>query len=51
MVSSWPSLNEKLNPDQPLVPPAFNEVFGTARQLAQQNKNRLLVEAPDDLAR
>jgi signal transduction histidine kinase len=29
--------------------PLIEEVIGTARQLADQNKNRLTVEAPDDL--
>jgi GAF domain-containing protein len=29
--------------------PLIDEVIGTARQLAEQNRNRLVVEAPDDL--
>ena len=29
--------------------PLIDEVIGTARQLAEQNKNRLVVETPDDL--
>jgi adenylate cyclase len=29
--------------------PLIDEVIGTARQLAEQNKNRLVVEAADDL--
>jgi C4-dicarboxylate-specific signal transduction histidine kinase len=29
--------------------PLIDEVVGTARQLADQNKNRLTAEAPDDL--
>jgi signal transduction histidine kinase len=29
--------------------PLIDEVIGTARQLAEQNKNRLVVDAPDDL--
>ena len=29
--------------------PLIDEVIGTARQLAEQNKNRLSVEASDDL--
>ena len=29
--------------------PLIDEVIGTARQLAEQNKNRLTVEAPQDL--
>ena len=31
------------------LPPLIDEVAGTARQLAQQNNNRLVVEASDDL--
>ena len=39
----------ELNPQAVQLAPLIDEVVGTARQLAQQNKNRLVVEAPDDL--
>ena len=39
----------ELNPQTVQLAPLIDEVIGTARQLAQQNKNRLVVEAPDDL--
>jgi signal transduction histidine kinase len=39
----------ELNPQRVPLVPLIDEVAGTARQLAQQNKNRLVVEAPDDL--
>ena len=39
----------ELNPQTVQSMPLIDEVVGTARQLAEQNKNRLLVEAPDDL--
>ena len=39
----------ELNPQTVELAPLIDEVVGTARQLAQQNKNRLVVEAPDDL--
>ena len=39
----------ELNPQTVQVAPLINEVIGTARQLAEQNKNRLAVEASDDL--
>jgi signal transduction histidine kinase len=39
----------ELNPQRVPLAPLIDEVAGTARQLAQQNKNRLVVEAPDDL--
>jgi signal transduction histidine kinase len=39
----------ELNPQTVLLVPLIDEVIGTARQLADQNKNRLLVEAPTDL--
>jgi signal transduction histidine kinase len=32
------------------VAPLIDEVAGTARQLAEQNKNRLVAECPDNLA-
>ena len=35
----------ELNPQTVQLAPLFDEVIGTARQLAQQNKNRLVVEA------
>ena len=39
----------ELNPATVKLAPLIDEVIGTARQLAEQNKNRLVVEAPDDL--
>jgi signal transduction histidine kinase len=39
----------ELNPATVNLAPLIDEVIGTARQLAEQNKNRLVVEAPDDL--
>ena len=39
----------ELNPQSVQLAPLIDEVVGTARQLAEQNKNRLAVEAPDDL--
>src|SRR3989449_136687 len=39
----------ELNPATVSLAPLIDEVIGTARQLAEQNKNRLAVEAPDDL--
>jgi signal transduction histidine kinase len=39
----------ELNPQTVELPPLIDEVEGTARQLAQQNNNRLVVEASDDL--
>jgi GAF domain-containing protein len=39
----------ELNPQTVQVAPLIDEVVGTARQLADQNKNRLTAEAPDDL--
>ena len=39
----------ELNPQTVELAPLIDEVVGTARQLAQQNKNRLVIEAPDDL--
>jgi signal transduction histidine kinase len=39
----------ELNPQTVELVPLIDEVIGTARQLAEQNKNRLVVEAPDDL--
>jgi signal transduction histidine kinase/DNA-binding response OmpR family regulator/HAMP domain-containing protein len=40
----------ELNPEQVNVAPLIEEVVGTARQLAEQNKNRLLVETQPNLA-
>jgi signal transduction histidine kinase len=39
----------ELNPQTVNLSPLIEEVIGTARQLAEQNQNRLVVEAPDDL--
>ena len=39
----------ELNPQTVQLAPLIDEVIGTARQLAQQNKNRLVVEAPENL--
>ena len=39
----------ELNPQAVRLAPLIDEVIGTARQLAEQNKNRLVVEASDDL--
>ena len=39
----------ELNPQTVQLAPLIDEVIGTARQLAEQNKNRLTAEAPDDL--
>jgi signal transduction histidine kinase len=39
----------ELNPQTVQLAPLIDEVVGTARQLADQNKNRLTTEAPDDL--
>ena len=39
----------ELNPQTVQLAPLIDEVIGTARQLAEQNKNRLVVEAADDL--
>jgi signal transduction histidine kinase len=39
----------ELNPQTVQVAPLINEVIGTARQLAEQNKNRLALETPNDL--
>ena len=38
----------ELNPQSVQLAPLVDEVVGTARQLADQNKNRLTAEAPDD---
>jgi adenylate cyclase len=39
----------ELNPQTVQLAPLIEEVIGTARQLAEQNKNRLVVETADDL--
>jgi signal transduction histidine kinase len=39
----------ELNPATVELAPLIDEVAGTARQLADQNKNRLIVEAPEKL--
>ena len=39
----------ELNLESVSIPPLVEEVIGTARPLAEQNKNRLSVECPDDL--
>ena len=39
----------ELNPQTVQLAPLIDEVVGTARQLAEQNKNRLLAEVQDDL--
>jgi signal transduction histidine kinase len=39
----------ELNPQTLQLAPLIDEVVGTARQLAQQNKNRLVVEAQENL--
>ena len=39
----------ELNPQKVQLVPLIDEVVGTARQLADQNKNRLTAEVPDDL--
>jgi signal transduction histidine kinase len=39
----------ELNPESVSLAPLIDEVVGTARQLAEQNKNRLVVEAEEKL--
>ena len=39
----------ELNPQSVQLHPLIDEVIGTARQLAEQNKNRLVVEVQEDL--
>jgi adenylate cyclase len=39
----------ELNPQTVELSPLIEEVIGTARELAQQNKNRLVVEAQENL--
>ena len=40
----------ELSPESVKVAPLIDEVIGTAGQLAEQNKNRVIVEVPDGLA-
>jgi signal transduction histidine kinase len=40
----------ELNPQTVQLAPLINEVIGTAGQLAEQNKNRLVVEAQENLS-
>ena len=39
----------ELSPETVSLAPLLEDVIGTARQLAEQNKNRLVVESPDNL--
>jgi signal transduction histidine kinase len=39
----------ELNPQTVQLAPLINDVIGTAGQLAEQNKNRLVVDAPENL--
>src|SRR5262249_2506418 len=39
----------ELNPQTVQLKPLINDVIGTARQLAKQNKNRLVVDAQENL--
>jgi signal transduction histidine kinase/CheY-like chemotaxis protein/HAMP domain-containing protein len=39
----------ELSPETVNLAPLLEDVIGTARQLAEQNKNRLLLEAPENL--
>jgi signal transduction histidine kinase len=39
----------ELNPQTVELPPLIDEVIGTARQLAEQNKNRLVLESSENL--
>jgi signal transduction histidine kinase len=41
----------ELSPETVTLAPLIDEVIGTARQLAEQNKNRLVVEAGQKLGR
>jgi adenylate cyclase len=40
----------ELNPERVNIPRLVDEVVGTARSLAEQNKNQLTVECPSDIA-
>jgi signal transduction histidine kinase len=48
-IISRPLRNSKLAPESVNLAPLIDDVIGTARQLADQNKNRNIVEAPEDL--
>jgi signal transduction histidine kinase len=39
----------ELSPESVMLVPLIDQVIGTARQLAEQNDNRLVVEVPDNL--
>ena len=39
----------ELSPESVALVPLIDQVIGTARQLAEQNDNRLVVEVPEDL--
>ena len=39
----------ELNPESVILAPLIDEVIGTARQLAEQNKNRLVVDVQENL--
>src|ERR1041384_5123699 len=39
----------ELNLENVKIPPLVDEVAGTARPLAEQNKNRLVIECPADM--
>src|SRR5262245_47847485 len=39
----------ELSPETVKLAPLIEDIIGTARQLAEQNKNRLVVESPDNL--
>src|ERR1041384_2747049 len=41
----------ELNPESVTLTPLIEDIIGTARSLAEQNKNRLLVDYPIDLGR
>jgi signal transduction histidine kinase len=45
----WPRRKLELNPQTVQLAPLINEVIGTAGQLAEQNKNRLIVDAQENL--
>jgi len=40
----------ELSPEVVNLPPLIDEVVGTARQLAEQNRNKLIVDCPQDIA-
>jgi adenylate cyclase len=45
----WSDTARELNPEPINLARLIDEVIGTAGQLAEQNRNRLAVEAPNDL--